>query len=60
MKKQEVLEAVNEFPKEINLSDLFERLMVIEKIEKGLVQIDQNETIPQEKVVAHFKNKWRK
>jgi len=60
MKKQNVLEAVNEFPKEINLNDLFERLIVIEKIEKGLAQVDNNDTVPHKEVVAHFKKKWQK
>ena len=60
MKKQNVLEAINEFPGEVNLNALFERLMVKEKIEKGLLQIDNGQTVTHERVIAHFNKKWRK
>ena len=60
MKKQTVIQTVNDFPKEINLDELFERLIVTEKIEKGLAQIEKGQTVPHEKVVAHFTKKWRK
>jgi predicted transcriptional regulator len=60
MKKQNVIETINEFPKEVNLNDLFEQLIVKEKIEKGLLQIENGQTISHEKVVAHFKKKWLK
>jgi hypothetical protein len=60
MKKQNVIDAINEFPKEVNLNDLFERLIVKEKIEKGLLQIENGQTISHERVVAHFKKKWLK
>ena len=39
MKKETILQAINEFPKEVNLNALFEKLIVKEKIEKGLLQI---------------------
>jgi predicted transcriptional regulator len=57
MKKQNVIETINEFPKEINLNDLFEQLVVKEKIEKGLQQIEKGQTISHEKVVEYFKKK---
>jgi predicted transcriptional regulator len=57
MKKQNVIETINEFPKEINLNDLFEQLVVKEKIEKGLQQIEKGQTISHEKVVKYFKKK---
>ena len=60
MKKQKVIQAVNEFSQEINLNDLFERLIVAEKIEKGLEQIEKGQTISHEKVEAYFRKKWQK
>jgi hypothetical protein len=60
MKKQNVIDALNEFPKEVNLNDLFERLIVREKIEKGLLQIENGQTVSYEEVVKHFKKKWLK
>ena len=52
MKKQTVIQTVNDFPKEINLDELFERLIVTEKIEKGLAQIEKGQTVPHESVAS--------
>lgn len=60
MKKQTVLKAIKDFPKEVDLNDLFEKLLVTEKIEKGLDQVENGITVAHEKVVKSFKNKWRK
>lgn len=60
MKKEAVLQTINEFPKEVNLNALFEQLIIKEKIEKGLLQIENGQTITHEKVVAHFNKKWLK
>ena len=60
MKKQKVIQTINEFPKEVDLIELFERLLVTEKIEKGLLQIETGQIVTHEKVVALFKKKWRK
>jgi len=57
MKKLHVIATINEFLKEVNLNDLFEQLIVKEKIEKGLLQIEKGQTISHEKVVAYFKKK---
>ena len=60
MKKQKVIQTINEFSKEVDLNELFERLIVAEKIEKGLEQIEKGQTISHEKVVAYFQKKWQK
>lgn len=60
MKKQKVLQTINDFPSEVDLNDLFERLIVTEKIEKGLAQLEKGQTLTHDQVVAHFKKKWRK
>ena len=36
MKKQNLLATIKELPQEVDLNDLFERLIVTEKIEKGV------------------------
>ena len=38
MKRERILQTVNEFPKEVDLNKLFERLLIVEKIEKGLIE----------------------
>jgi predicted transcriptional regulator len=60
MKKQTVLKTIKDFPKEVDLNDLFEKLSGTEKIEKGLDQVEKGETVAHEKVVRYFKKKWRK
>ena len=60
MKKETILKAINEFPKEVNLNALFEQLIVKEKIEKGLLQIENSQTVTHEDVIAHFNKKWLK
>ena len=60
MKKQKIIQTINEFSQEVDLNELFERLIVTEKVEKGLRQIENGQTISHEKVVAYFRKKWQK
>ena len=60
MKKETILQAINEFPKEVNLNAIFKQLIVKEKIEKGLLQIENSQTVTHEDVIAHFNKKWLK
>jgi predicted transcriptional regulator len=60
MKRNTIIETINEFPKEVDLNALFEKLIFIEKVEKGLIQADKGQTIDHDKVEAHFKKKWSK
>jgi hypothetical protein len=59
MKKQALVQVVNELPKEFKLDDLIEKLVVIEKIEMGLNDVRNGRTISHEKVKKEFK-KWVK
>jgi predicted transcriptional regulator len=57
MKREKVMETVKEFPQEFELEDLIERLVFVEKIEKGLEQIKEGKTVPHEQVKELIK-KW--
>jgi len=59
MKRDKVLETVNDFPKEFDLEELMERLVFIDKVEKGLNQIEEGKTTPHEEVKAKMKE-WRR
>lgn len=59
MKKATVLNALNELPKEFNLDDFLERLLVIEKIDEGLKDLKEGKTVPHEKVKKMIA-KWQK
>ncbi len=60
MKKNKILETVNDLPKEFDLDELLERLIFIDKVEKGLEQVENGKTLKQSEVEAHFKKKWKK
>ena len=57
MKREKVMDTVKEFPKEFELEDLIEKLVFVEKVEKGLTQLKKGKTIPHEKV-KEIAKKW--
>ena len=57
MKKEYVIEALKELPQDFELEKLLEKLVFIEKVEKGLLQLEQGNTIPHEEVEKMIK-KW--
>lgn len=57
MKRDKAIETVKELPQEFDLEDLIERLVFVEKVEKGLQQAEKGKTIPHEKVKEMTK-KW--
>ena len=52
MKRDKAIETVKEFPQEFELEDLIERLVFVEKVEKGLQQVQQGKTIPHEQTIG--------
>ena len=59
MKKEMVLEALNDFTEDFNLDDFLEKLIVIEKINEGLEDEKNNEVISHQDVKKEI-DKWRK
>lgn len=59
MTKDKLLEAVNELPQEFDLDELIERLIFIEKVEKGLQQLDKGETKTHDEAKRIIKS-WQK
>ena len=57
MKKDKVLDTVNELPNEFELDELFEKLVFVEKVEKGLKQLKKGKTLSHEKV-KQMSKKW--
>jgi len=59
MKREKVLEALKELPKEFELDTLLEKLVFVEKVNEGLAQIKIGKTITHDKVketVLKWKN----
>jgi len=50
MKKELVIDAIREFPPDFELESLFEKLIFMEKVEKGLLQLEQEKTVPHSRV----------
>jgi hypothetical protein len=48
LQKSKVLETVEDLPDRFSMDELFEKMYVIEKIEKGLEQVRNGETIYEE------------
>jgi hypothetical protein len=59
MNKEQLIEAIKELPQEFDLEKFLEKVIFMEKVEKGLLQIDHGETISHEKV-KELTKKWSK
>lgn len=59
MTKDKVVEAVRELPQEFELDELIERLIFVDKVEKGLQQLDNGETKTQDEAKRIVKS-WQK
>jgi hypothetical protein len=57
MRKDKVMETIKEFPQEFNLDDLIEKLVFMDKVEKGLQQVSDGKTISHENLKEKIK-KW--
>ena len=59
MKKKQVVDMINDFPKEFKLDDLVEKLIFMDKVERGMKQVKEGKTITHDKVVKEIR-KWPK
>lgn len=57
MKREKAIATIKELPPEFELEDLIEKLIFVEKVEKGLKQLDEGKTISHEQVKEVTK-KW--
>ena len=59
MKREKVIKALKELPKEFELDVLLEKLVFVEKVNEGLSQIKKGKTITHDKVKETVL-KWQK
>ena len=57
MTKEKLFEAVKDLPDNFELEDLFERLLLIKRIEEGIRQSDNGETVPESQARAYL-SRW--
>ena len=59
MKKETVIDTVNELPDKFELEELIEKLLFVESVEKGLQQLDKGESKPHAEVKKII-DEWKK
>lgn len=57
--KEKVLETIQSLPDEFSLDELVDRLILLEKINTGLEQVEEGKTVSQEEAKEKMK-KWQK
>jgi hypothetical protein len=57
MKRDKLLDTIKDIPGEFELEDLIEKLVFVEKVEKGLAQAKEGKTVPHEKL-KEIVQKW--
>ena len=57
--KEKVLETIESLPDEFSLDELFERLILLEKINTGLQEVEEGKVVSQEEAKEKMK-KWQK
>ena len=57
MKKSAVLDFASKLPEEVSVDEIIERLIIVEKIEKGRQQVKDNKINSEDKAKEKL-NKW--
>jgi hypothetical protein len=57
MRKAAVMESISKLPEEFSIEELIERLIIIEKIDKGRIQVKEGKINSEEEAKAKL-NKW--
>lgn len=57
--KEQIVKAVQELPSDASYEDAMERLYLLQKIEKGMNQVDSGQGVPHEDVKTRLE-KWLK
>jgi hypothetical protein len=60
MKRDKVIEVLDQLPIEFDIEDLVEKLIFIQKVEIGLIQAKEGKTIPLNRAKELFLNRWEK
>lgn len=60
MRKQQVLDSIAELPEEFMAEDLIERLIFMEKVERGLKDAREGRTMSLEEARRRLAEKWQK
>ncbi len=59
MKKYKVIETLDHLPDEFDIEELVERLLFIEKVEKGLKDSEEGKTMSLQEAKQKMQSKWQ-
>lgn len=57
--KTNFLKSIDDLPEDLSVDQLFDRILFLQKIEQGLIDSDQGNTLSTEELIANI-NKWIK
>jgi hypothetical protein len=60
MKKSKVIETLGSLPEEFSTEELIERIIFIDKVEKGLQDVEDGKTYSLQEVKEKLNQKWSK
>ena len=60
MNKNQVLETLNQLPNEFSTEELIDKLLFIEKIEKGQKDVEEGKTLSFQEARERYNAKWSK
>ena len=60
MKKNTVIETLDSFGDEFDTEKLIEKLLFVEKVEKGLKDVEEGKVISYKEAKQRFSDKWNK
>ncbi len=58
LNKQQVIDSIQQLPDQFSIDDLIERVIVMEKIERGLIQSQKGEIVPDSDLEKTKLSKW--
>ena len=58
MKRKKAIQPSKDLPIKFGFNELTERLIFMNKVQKGLEQANKGEVVPHSKVIGSFKTKW--
>lgn len=60
MNKSKVIETLEQLPNEFTTEELIDKLLFVDKVEKGLQDVEEGKSISLDEARERFKAKWSK
>lgn len=60
MNRTKVLETLDQLPVEFSTEELIDRLLFVEKVEKGIKDVEEGKVVSLDQAKVRFNSKWSK